>query len=526
MGSTLIAGPHDPAPIADTLSRMRRLRLRTLLAVLVLVTTLPVAAFAGWLISRWSAQQQALIERQNIEQARAILVAVDKEVESTIASLNVLAAIDEIDAPDKADFIRIATRILELHPGWHSVRPIDNSLELVASTSSAQDGFPVLDPAWARQIIQTGRPAVSKVVKDPLTDQWTISIGVPVHPASRSPSVLGAKVYARMFNDVLQRQKTPLDGVVTLLDSTPRIVARTRNQDKYVGQPPTRDFIEQIGKRRRGAGVRSFSRERRVLCVEPLPGHRPDDWNWAASGPVDEPLWRSFLALVTAGTAVCGGLVLRCFSGRVRRHPDRGRGGGGRWRRDRRFRRSIPASPRRTIWQRACATPPASSSGVCANATRPRRRPIAHRAARLEQETTARRAAEALNRAKDEFIATVSHELRTPLNVIFGWVAILRSRSLDERANARTRDHRAKHEGAGALIEDLLDMSRAIQGSVRLGSKSVDIAAVLEAAIDSLRPTAEARPHCIEPTRRRVWHSRMRIRCGFSRYCGTCCRTR
>ena len=125
---------------------MRRLRLRTLLAVLVLVTTLPVAAFAGWLISRWSAQQQALIERQNIEQARAILVAVDKEVESTIASLNVLAAIDEIDAPDKADFIRIATRILELHPGWHSVRLIDNSLELVASTSSAQDGSPVLGP--------------------------------------------------------------------------------------------------------------------------------------------------------------------------------------------------------------------------------------------------------------------------------------------------------------------------------------------------------------------------------------------
>jgi len=128
----------------------------------------------------------------------------------------------------------------------------------------------------------------------------------------RSPSVLGAKVYARMFNDVLQRQKTPLDGVVTLLDSTPRIVARTRNQDKYVGQPPTRDFVEQAAQAAEGSW--------RSVLLEGTPAYSA----WSRSqvtgltigiglpaAPVDEPLWRSFLALVTAGTAVCGiGLVL------------------------------------------------------------------------------------------------------------------------------------------------------------------------------------------------------------------------
>ncbi len=81
---------------------MRRLRLRTLLAVLVLVTTVPVSAFAGWLIYRSSTQQQATIDRQNIEQARAISVVGDQQIESTIASLNVLALLDEIDASDKA----------------------------------------------------------------------------------------------------------------------------------------------------------------------------------------------------------------------------------------------------------------------------------------------------------------------------------------------------------------------------------------------------------------------------------------
>ena len=297
---------------------MRRLRLRTLLAVLVLVTTLPVAAFAGWLISRWSAQQQALIDRQNIEQARAILVAVDKEVESTIASLNVLALLEAVDAPDKTEFITIASRILALHPGWHSVRLVDRSLQVLASTSSGQAGFPVLDPDWARQILETGRPATSKVVRDPTSGEWIISIGVPVHHGRTASYVLGAKVYARMFNDVLQRQKAPLEGVVTLLDSTRRIVARTRNQDRYVGQPPTEDFAERSRRATEGSW--------RTVLLEGTPAYsawsRSDVTGLTVgiglpSGPIDEPLRRSFIALVTAGGAVFGvGLVLALLLGR------------------------------------------------------------------------------------------------------------------------------------------------------------------------------------------------------------------
>jgi hypothetical protein len=113
--------------------RRLRLRLRTLLGVLVLVTTIPVAAFAAWLVSRSSAQQQTLIDQQNVEQARAVLVAVDQEIESTIASLNVLAQLEPVDAPDKTQFTRIAGRMLPLHPGWMSVRVIDPLVNVLAS---------------------------------------------------------------------------------------------------------------------------------------------------------------------------------------------------------------------------------------------------------------------------------------------------------------------------------------------------------------------------------------------------------
>ena len=85
---------------------MRRVRLRTILTLLVLATTIPVAGFAAWLIPRFWRQQLQLIDRQNVEQARAISVAIDEEVEATIASLNVFALLDPREGPASPGAIR------------------------------------------------------------------------------------------------------------------------------------------------------------------------------------------------------------------------------------------------------------------------------------------------------------------------------------------------------------------------------------------------------------------------------------
>ncbi|MBO0797272.1 MAG: GAF domain-containing protein, partial [Blastocatellia bacterium] len=106
----------------------------------------------------------------------------------------------------------------------------------------------------------------------------------------------------------------------------------------------------------------------------------------------------------------------------------------------------------------------------------------------------ARQEAETANRLKDEFLATVSHELRTPLNAIFGWSRLLRTGRLD-KANAShaveiiVRNAKAQEQ----IIEDILDVSRIITGKIRLTVSPIEIAPAIEAAIDSLRPTADAR---------------------------------
>jgi signal transduction histidine kinase/CheY-like chemotaxis protein len=106
----------------------------------------------------------------------------------------------------------------------------------------------------------------------------------------------------------------------------------------------------------------------------------------------------------------------------------------------------------------------------------------------------ARQEAETANRLKDEFLATVSHELRTPLNAIFGWSRLLRTGRLDSASASHAveiivRNAKAQEQ----IIEDILDVSRIITGKIRLHVSPIEIAPAIEAAIDSLRPTADAR---------------------------------
>jgi PAS domain S-box-containing protein len=112
----------------------------------------------------------------------------------------------------------------------------------------------------------------------------------------------------------------------------------------------------------------------------------------------------------------------------------------------------------------------------------------------LQAERAARTAAERASLLKDEFLATLSHELRTPLNSILGWSQIMRNKSADSELIAQgleviDRNARAQAE----IIEDLLDMSRIISGKVRLNVERVDLSSIVQAAVETARPTAETK---------------------------------
>jgi signal transduction histidine kinase len=101
---------------------------------------------------------------------------------------------------------------------------------------------------------------------------------------------------------------------------------------------------------------------------------------------------------------------------------------------------------------------------------------------------------ERASRMKDDFLATVSHELRTPLNAILGWTQMLRSGVVSVERTARAIETVERNAKAQAqLIDDLLDVSRINGGTLRLDVAAVDLAAVVEHAVEAVRPAATAK---------------------------------
>jgi PAS domain S-box-containing protein len=112
----------------------------------------------------------------------------------------------------------------------------------------------------------------------------------------------------------------------------------------------------------------------------------------------------------------------------------------------------------------------------------------------LARAESARLQAQEANAAKDQFLATLSHELRSPLNVMLGWIQMLRKGQMSPESAARgfeVLDRSVRLQAK--LIDDLLDVSRIIAGKLRIEKRKVDLAAVVDVAVDAARPAARAR---------------------------------
>ncbi|MGI8504534.1 MAG: ATP-binding protein [Hassallia sp.] len=164
------------------------------------------------------------------------------------------------------------------------------------------------------------------------------------------------------------------------------------------------------------------------------------------------------------------------------------------------------------FWSEINITPMLDESGKCTNfifvqrdiserqaALRERKLAETEYQQLLTQEKACRVEAEANNRTKDQFLAIISHELRSPLNAILGWTKLIQGGKLDELATVRAlaiieRNANLQNE----LIQDLLDFSRLTEGKLRLDNSPVDLTQIINAAIDVVRPLADAKTIAIE----------------------------
>src|SRR2546426_9553325 len=119
---------------------------------------------------------------------------------------------------------------------------------------------------------------------------------------------------------------------------------------------------------------------------------------------------------------------------------------------------------------------------------------VAARAALAVDNVRLYREAQETSRLKDEFLATLSHELRTPLTSVLAWMWMLRRGRLDAPAAERARDTMEKSiRSLLHIIDDLLDVSRAIRGQLRLEVRPIGLVPVIQGAVEAVRPAASAR---------------------------------
>jgi PAS domain S-box-containing protein len=166
------------------------------------------------------------------------------------------------------------------------------------------------------------------------------------------------------------------------------------------------------------------------------------------------------------------------------------------------FRAVLPDGERRWFAARArfefdAAGDPARMVGINSDMTE-RRRAERERDQLLASERLARADAERAGRLKDEFLATLSHELRTPLNAILGWAQVLQRHTSDSRVTRGLQVIERNVRVQAQLIDDLLDMSRILSGKVRLSLEPVELGPIVDAALETLKPTAELKEIRVE----------------------------
>jgi signal transduction histidine kinase len=458
-----------------------RIRLQSLLAALVLASLVPLTAFAIAQVYSASNRQRAQVDRQNIETARAISVAVDQRVENSIDTLTALATLDAVDLPDAAGFLEMCRRVIPRQNGWHGILLADPDgrvvVNSIAITQTAAEALPAVD--WVDAVVQSRRPAVSNLVESPGVNGHFVIVAVPVVRHGDVKFVLGVQLRLEGLNEILRQQQTPPNGVVTLIDGNKRIIARTRGGPGLVGRLPSAGFQAVVDRMREGSwrdvtleGTTAYA----AMSRSALTG-----WTVGVGLPSDDidiPIRRSVLAsaalgltmLVVAGGAslLLGRYLVGALSSAAASSMALARG-----------------EPL-TLRSSRIAEVDALSSGLRAAADTVR--------SRIAGEETARREAESANRLKDEFLMTVSHELRTPLTAIQGWAGMLKTGQLRDERRTHAVEVIARNAAAlTALVEDLLDVSRAISGKMRLELQPLDVTPVVLAAVQTVEPVALAK---------------------------------
>ncbi len=462
--------------------------------MLVAGTLLPVVLFAAVVVYQLSSQEKAASERRILLSARNLSETVERELSSTTRTLEALASSEQLSQGDLESFHEQAKRVVQTQPSWLTVILLSpQGQQLVNTTRPFGRPLPqVRERASLQQVVETRQPTVGDLAPSRLNPNLLgFPVRVPVMQGNSPRYILTAVIHQKAIAKVVNQQEM-IDGewTRTIVDGRGIVVARTRDPERFVGQRGTPSFLEKIGEAPEGIYRDTTLEGKKVYVAFCRVGNLP--WTVAVTVPVNvvqAPAQRAMEIVIGSG------LILLLISGV------------GAFILSRQISRSITSAASAADALAKGGQPQTSSFSSAFSIKEivllgQSLESAASLLLQREQERTenltraeaARAEAEAANRIKDEFLAVLSHELRTPLNPILGWSKLLRTGGLDAAKTAfalETIERNAKLQTQ--LIEDLLDVSRIMQGKLNLKMAPVSLIFIIESAIETVRLAAEVK---------------------------------
>jgi GAF domain-containing protein len=235
---------------------IRGTTIRSQLVLLVLGTVIPVLGFAGISLVVFNKHSREATGLGLVETARALSIAIDRQVVASTSVLQALATSDQLRRGNLKEFDRKARAVLATQPSWQSVVLFSADGRPLINTTRAF-GAPLPKPAnpeLIARVVRTGAPTVSDLFIGNLSGRPMIVAAVPVvHDGGAATYVLGATFAPTSLTDVLLQQNLPSSAISTLLDRNKVIIARTRDADRSIGQPGGPDLAARMDQTAEGA---------------------------------------------------------------------------------------------------------------------------------------------------------------------------------------------------------------------------------------------------------------------------------
>jgi len=296
------------------------MKLRSHLIILVVAALLPVLIFAGVMIVLLGKEQEKAQKDNLLDVARALSLAIDRELLASIRTLEALATSERLDSGNLRKFYEQAKRVLEAHRGWDNMLLVDLSGQQLVNLRRPY-GSPLPRsgaPEQIQQVSETGQPAVSNLFWGYIAQRHLLGVDVPVIRNGKVRYVLTASFSPGLLTKLLLQQRSSPDFASAAIDRNKIIIARTRNIEQFLGKPagPLLAAKSDEGQETTWRGVMQEGSE----VYSALRRSELSGWTVVVginAAVLDSPLRHTLLTVIGGGlTLLLAGIVMATLFGR------------------------------------------------------------------------------------------------------------------------------------------------------------------------------------------------------------------